>query len=363
MRFMRVGLLIMVILQASCSAWFQKDNVVLIREPTERGYGDPIGGPRFTAYAQEYWEYMALAANSYHLKWPDYKQQLVSANIEAVETPLDVRFNQACGRDYSNQMIPTPSWHVWPTFPSKRLVDLAENAKLFFSVWEFRAGGDPKSITEVAIVFRGTEADQKQDWFSNFRWFIPTALRGEDQYNVTRDEVSKAFEAELQERMAQGRLPVNVKITAVGHSLGGGLAQQLAYALPRSTSHPIRVSKVIAFNSTPVTGWFSTANPPRGENTKGLEIDRIFEHGEGLAYLRLPINFIAPPDHRDSAVRDLRFNVDTHPGGISNHGSHMFACRLAEVAGATKGVQYTEKTIPPMAKAQGAAPPNGEVTH
>ncbi|MCO6690066.1 hypothetical protein KMZ27_11055 [Pseudomonas shirazica] len=114
---MKVGLLIMAVLQVSCSSWFQKDNVVLIREPKERVYGDPIGGPRFTAYAQEYWEYMALAANSYHLKWPDYKVQLVSANIEAVETPSDVRFNQACGRDYSNQMIPTPSWHVWPTFP------------------------------------------------------------------------------------------------------------------------------------------------------------------------------------------------------------------------------------------------------
>lgn len=194
----------------------------------------------------------------------------------------------------------------------------------------------PADVTEVAIVFRGTEADQKQDWFSNLRWFIPTWLRGEDQYDITRDLVSRIFETELQERIRQGRLPAQVKILAIGHSLGGGLAQQLAYAMPLTPSHPLRISTVIAFNSSPVTGWLSTANPPRDENTRGLEIDRIFEHGEALAYIRLPINLIVPPHKRESAVRDIRFNLEVTPGGIKNHGSQLFACRLAEESGAKK---------------------------
>lgn len=356
MRCAKAGLMIAVVLLASCSAWWQKNDVVLVREPDQRGYGDPIGAPRFTKYAQDYWEYVALAANAYHLKWPEYKEQLKSANDQALETPLDARFQQACGRDYSNQLIPTPGWYVWPNFPSKDLADLAEQAKLYFSVWEHRSSNDPASVTEVAIVFRGTEADQKQDWFSNARWFIPTWLRGEDQYNVTKIQVAKAFEAELQTRIAQGRLPVEVSITAIGHSLGGGLAQQLAYALPRTPGHPIRVTKVIAFNSSPVTGWFSTDNPPRDENTLGLEINRIFEHGEALAYIRLPINFIAPPDNRDSAVRDLRFNLHEKAGGVANHASHEFACRLAEVAGA-----YSQATALQGAKVKGRDVADSEV--
>jgi hypothetical protein len=336
MRREKAGLLLMAVLLVSCSVWSQKPGTVLIREPTERSYGEPIDSPKFVKYAQDYWEYVALAANAYHLDWPSYKQRLVSANTAVVEIPLEVRFDQSCGRDYSSHFIPTPGWYVWQDFPSKNLANLAEKAKLFFSVWERRTSESPTTVTEVAIVFRGTEADQRQDFFSNARWFIPTRLRGEDQYNLTKDNVAKAFEAELQARMNRGELPASVKITSVGHSLGGGLAQQLAYAFPQSTSHPIRVSKVIAFNSSPVTGWWSTDNPPRDDNTRGLEIDRIFEHGEILAYVRLPITFIFPPNHRESAVRDLRFNLHDKPGGIANHASHEFACRLAKEAGAYK---------------------------
>jgi len=340
MNLRNAGLLLIAVLQSGCSVWSQKEGTVLIREPDQ---------PSFVVYdrdkvqkeATTYWQYTALAANAYHLAWPDYKQELVIANNKARQSPLQEQFDQAC-QPGSKQLVPTPGWYAWVDFPSKVLAKRAEDAKLFFSVWELRSGTGPASVSEVAIVFRGTEADQKQDWFSNARWFIPTWLRGEDQYDITRDWVSRAFEAELQDRIRQGKLPATVKVVAVGHSLGGGLAQQLAYAMPRSAPHPISIAKVIAFNSSPVTGWFSTANPPRDENTKGLEIDRIFEHGEALAYIRMPINIIVPPQNRDSAVRDLRFELENTAGGIKNHGSQFFACRLAEVAGATKGVIHTE---------------------
>lgn len=331
-------LVLMATLQAGCSIWFQKDDTVLIREPYQSSY---IPHDRVGDIAKVYWQYTALAANAYQLAWPNYRQKLVVANNKAIQPPVQERFAQACRRG-SKQLIPTPGWYAWPEFPSQALAEQAEEAKLFFSVWEHRTGQTPADISEVAIVFRGTEADQRQDWFSNARWFIPTKLRGEDQYDITRDWVSKAFEAELQDRIRQGKLPATVRIVAIGHSLGGGLAQQLSYAFPRSSPQPIRVSKVIAFNSSPVTGWCSTANPPRDENTKGLEIDRIFEHGEALAYIRLPINMVASPNKRDSAVRDLRFNLNMAPGGVTNHGSQFFACRLAEVAGAKKSAISTQ---------------------
>lgn len=334
-------LLFAISLSSGCSVWSQKEGTVLIREARQSSY---------TLYsdvaetAGMYWQYTALAANAYHLAWPDYKQTLSSTKKEARQLSLEEQFAQAC-QPNSNKLIPTPDWLAWRNFPSQAIADRAEKAKLFFSVWERHPKGSANA-TEVAIVFRGTEADQRQDWLSNLRWFIPTRLRGEDQYDITRDLVSRIFEAELQDRIRQGTLPAQVKILAIGHSLGGGLAQQLAYAMPRTSTLPLKVSTVIAFNSSPVTGWFSTANPPRDDNTRGLEIDRIFEHGEALAYIRLPINLIVPPYKRESAVRDIRFNLDTTAGGIKNHGSQFFACRLAEESGATKGVTHTESFIP-----------------
>ncbi|WEL57606.1 hypothetical protein PZ739_10775 [Pseudomonas kermanshahensis] len=341
MNLKRTGFWLLVVMQSGCSVWVQEEGSVLVREPANSSYDIHDNPTEVAQYAQSYWPYVALAANAYNLSWPDYQQKIVGSNQKADQRSLEQLFTQAC-KPHSNQLIPTPGWYGWPAFPSQALADRAEKAKLFFSVWEFRGSQSSDKVTEVAIVFRGTEADQRQDWFSNARWFIPTWLRGEDQYDVAKNELAKEFEAEIQKRIAEHKLPATVKITSVGHSLGGGLAQQLAYALPRSAPHPVKVSKVIAFNSSPVTGWLSTANPPRDENTKGLEIDRVFEHGEALAYVRLPINIIVPPNKRDSYVKDLRFNLRVVPGGVSNHGSQFFACRLAEVAGATKGTINTK---------------------
>jgi len=334
MSIKKAGALLIAVLQTGCSVWLQKEDTVLIREPDQSRY---VPHKETSHIAQNYWKYIALAANAYHLSWPDYKKQLVQANKETGQPSLQEEFAQAC-QPGSKQLIPTPDWYAWPDFPSPTLSARAEKAKLFFSVWERRIAG----ATEVAIVFRGTERDQRQDWQSNARWFIPSWLRSEDQYDVTRDWVAKAFENELQERIRDGRLPATVEVLAIGHSLGGGLAQQLAYAFPRSPQQPIKVSRVIAFNSSPVTGWLSTVNPPRDENAKGLRIDRIFEHGEALAFIRLPINMVIPPNKRSSKVRDLRFNLNGEAGIIANHGSQFFACRLAEVAGETKGTINTK---------------------
>lgn len=337
MKLKQAGAIALVISLTGCSAWTQKENSVLIREYSEHHYAVHEG---IADSAKIYWKYTALAANAYHLGWPDYKQELANTNAEQTRNSLAQRFKLAC-KPHSDQLIPTPGWYAWTQFPGPSLAKKAEKAKLFFSVWEHRTGNGAADISEVAIVFRGTEADQRQDWFSNARWFIPTWLRGEDQYDVTRDLVARVFEEEIQTRIRQQRLPVDVKVVALGHSLGGGLAQQLAYAMPRSNGHLVTVSKVIAFNSSPVTGYYSTANPPRDDNTQGLEIDRVFEHGEALAYTRMLINIVVPPYKRASHVRDLRFNLMTKPGGVANHGSQFFACRFAEAAGATNDVINT----------------------
>lgn len=325
-------------LQIGCSAWSQKEGTVLIRQPKNHAYDTPVP---YKNEAIKYWKYTALAANSYNLDWPSYAAELKDLQADSRHLPLQEAFAAAC-KPKSKELIPTPGWTAWTDFPTKDLADRSEKAKLFFSVWEFHSGDRNSAATELAIVFRGTQADQRQDWFSNARWFIPTWLRGEDQYVVTRDSVSKEFASEIRRRITDGSLSQNVKVTAVGHSLGGGLAQQLAYAMPAADTTNGNLKTVISFNSSPVTGWFSTPNPPRDDNTKGLVVDRIFEHGEALSYIRMLINQVIPPHMKDFDVRDIRFNLEPTAGGVKNHGSQFFACRLAEAAEATGGRKNTE---------------------
>jgi surfactin synthase thioesterase subunit len=77
---------------------------------------------------------------------------------------------------------------------------------------------------------------------------------------------------------------------STGHSLGGGLAHEFAYSLPRADIP--RVSKVFAFDPSPVTGYYSVGKSLRAENSENLLIDRIYERGEVLAYLRSLTNFV-----------------------------------------------------------------------
>src|SRR5262249_19745494 len=147
---------------------------------------------------------------------------------------------------------------------------------LFFEVWE---SGSP--ATRVAVVFRGT--DGWSDWESNLRWFTRFIPFVEDQYHFVSRRVSEEVSARL--AGSRSRYGPAFELVTVGHSLGGGLAQHFAYALRPATDVP-RVSRVFAFDPSPVTGFYSVSRDVRDANKTGLRIDRIFEHGEVLAYVR-----------------------------------------------------------------------------
>ena len=117
-----------------------------------------------------------------------------------------------------------------------------------------------------------------------------------------------------------------------GHLLGGGLAQHFAYSLPSKQTgnqRPIQVSKVYTFDPSPVTGWF-TAGPRKFDNVKGLHIDRAFEHGEVLAYLRLLISYMYPPSALSPSVREIRFNVVETINPLKNHSMQLLAVALMQ---------------------------------
>jgi len=199
-------------------------------------------------------------------------------------------------------------------------------------VWE------KTSSKTFAVAFRGTDFKSWPDWLSNLRWFRIARFfpKTEDQYIV----ISRKVAQEVLDRLAarpEALADPDLKITATGHSLGGGLAQFFAYALPAESSkgQPApRVRTVRAFDPSPVTGWSSVRDhEQRARNAEALFTHRVFEHGELLAYIRLIQSYINPPSAKNPAIQETRVNFVVSPNIVSSHSMRVIACGLVNAAG------------------------------
>jgi hypothetical protein len=120
---------------------------------------------------------------------------------------------------------------------------------------------------DVMIAIRGTEGTSFKDWYSNFSW-ITQILPVPNQYDVIRQRFQKIREKAFAQ--ANGR---TVRFVATGHSLGGGLAQHLAYAFPC-------VSAVV-FNTSPVSNRHNLTSP-----VSSNRIVHIYEKEDELTNFR-----------------------------------------------------------------------------
>lgn len=197
-------------------------------------------------------------------------------------------------------------------------------------VWA-KKSGIPGVCQEAAIVFRGTDGIDFDDWLSNLRWitrFIPGSY---DQYDQVRDGIAFANTASGSSLDGNGKKMSRwltflrnkisevqkcdtkaMKIIAVGHSLGGGLAQQAAYMAEGE------IQRVIAFDSSPVTGYFSVPEAIREKAEEHLVIDRVYEHMEILAVPRWIMRQIYPLTSEKPAIQTVRFN-NAGGGAITRH--------------------------------------------
>jgi pimeloyl-ACP methyl ester carboxylesterase len=164
---------------------------------------------------------------------------------------------------------------------------------LEFHVWRRVDNG----CREVAIAFRGTDRNDLGDWQSNFRWLHRLAPRF-DQYDQVRENIGMI----VRRIEASGCSSPNARFVAVGHSLGGGLAEQVGYAHPR-------IRYVYAFDPSPVTGFFDVSALLRAAYNADHGIDRAYESGEILSLPRHFIEDIYPPSTCDPRVRIVRFNL------------------------------------------------------
>ncbi len=160
---------------------------------------------------------------------------------------------------------------------------------------------------EAVIAFRGTVGGNEGDWESNFHWILRN-FPIYDQYDQVRDNIGDFIDhIERDPCYRRGA----TEIIAIGHSLGGGLAQLAAYSDPR-------IRRVYAFDPSMVTGFYSVDPPHRDRNVQGLRMERIYEFGEVLAYGRLIMLRSIPLSPCNPRVVSVRFRV-FHGAPIALH--------------------------------------------
>lgn len=313
------------ILLGGCASFEQPQDKVLIREPGQQHYSAPAS---VSESAKHLWEYAALSTNVYKGNWPvAQKKELVTSPLAASpDSKVNSPYVEACVADPSS-FLPLVGWSIWPDFPSQALKNDALARGLYLEVWERTTA--PHTIV---VVFNGTQFKSWPDWISNLRW-LRQLIPADDQYTLVSKRLGMEFVDEILKRKDDlfGTNKTPVKIVTTGHSLGGGLAQNFAYSLPNSGIESLKVSHVYAFDPTPVTGWFSVDSILRAHNAAGLEIDRVFEHGEILAYIRLLQSYVFPPNAINPGIREIRYNFVHSSSMIGNHVMAKLACNLADV--------------------------------
>ena len=175
-------------------------------------------------------------------------------------TPLEDKKISSQDREKLEDILHERGWNE--VKDRKWIPDCEDDVGLYFRVWE-RAKDSKK---EVTIAFRGTWGGK--DWvYGNSHW-LTRFLPMEDQYSRVRALVEKIF----QYYDSQNTEPIYF---TTGHSLGGGLAQQVLY------SNPKKVVQAIVFDPSSVTGF---ADQTVDNQIAGCSCDDSLPDGEPRIY-------------------------------------------------------------------------------
>ena len=298
--FLGVALLVAAIRLVKSPAFPQRPDQVVIRRPGQRMFGPPEPLDEIGAEDLPF----ALLSQAAYKHKPDAKQ---------------VKSGEALDPDAELQRR---GWSMWPDFGGTQLHKQIQNVHLRAEVWW------NLQEKKVAVAFGGTVFTNIKDWKANLRWFVP---HHDDEYTVIVRTFGRAFEEEYGKKVREAGWSQSdrIRLFSTGHSLGGGLAQEFAYSLPLGGAVP-RVGKVYAIDPSPVTGFYSVKKSIRDVNIQHLDIDRIFERGEILAFLRSIVSLFVPPRGNAPTIRQIRYNLFPTWNPITGHSIAEFTCKLHE---------------------------------
>lgn len=209
-------------------------------------------------------------------------------------------------------------WKRWipdPSSSEREVVACFDEEGLYYETYVYT--NDLGEMESAVIAFRGTENRSGQyfvDWGTNFAAFFGIEPR---QYFLAKQRIPElvaALGVQLK-KDANGR----VDITAVGHSLGGGLAQQAGYISPQ-------IHQVITFNSSPVTNW-SQLRLDEQVQVAYPTIYRFYHTGEILGKFR----FITTSFNTTRYARHdigLQFAPST---SFEGHSMQIILCSMADI--------------------------------
>jgi len=208
----------------------------------------------------------------------------------------------------------------WARMPGAAFCAAEEG--LFYDTFirEPGAGFGPAHPVQVAIVFRGTENTLDQaghDWPDNLMIAFGVPPR---QYTIAIERLRATMQALVQLKALHMASNQRVEIYAVGHSLGGGLAQQAAYLHKE-------IDAVFAFNTSAVTNWTQLLLWDDGVHIQNHDpiVYRVQQQGEFLAYLR----FVTTRASSSMVGRtDIEFNFGP-PAAFAGHSMAPLVCHLA----------------------------------
>lgn len=167
-------------------------------------------------------------------------------------------------------------------------------------------------IIEFVIAYRGTENRKGQwaiDWSSNSANIFgiePSA------YANARDRLEELIKIMRKEGP-------EAKIYAVGHSLGGGLAQQAGYLSPE-------IAEIYTFNTSPVTNWSNLRL--LGKVKKGYPIiHRVANGGEALTSIRFITTAVTSTRHGRHDIQ-IQFGPKAF---VKGHSIGVLACNFAKI--------------------------------
>lgn len=122
-------------------------------------------------------------------------------------------------------------------------------------------------IFTVLVAFRGTEFYSVGDWGANLSWFTQL-IPIENQYDYAREAVAEIYTTA--KVAANGK---KLSIITTGHSLGGGLAEHIAYAFPCTSA--------VVFDSSFVVNYYRLAEP-----FDDAQVVHIFDKNDELTFVR-----------------------------------------------------------------------------